>query len=111
MDSKQFHIFFLEEAMPFCICTPRSIPFAYRDKLIAKLQPLQDQNIIAPVTEPTAWCAAIVATPKKKTDKIRPCVDLSHFNKYVQRERVTNHPHQHRQWQTLHQTKHPFSPT
>ena len=29
----------------------------------------------------------IVVTPKKRTDKIRMCVYLSHLNKYVKRDR------------------------
>ena len=53
----------------------------------AELQLLQDQNIIVPVTEPTEWCARIVVAPQKGTDEIRMCVDLSHLNKYVRRER------------------------
>jgi len=32
-------------------------------------------------------CAPIVVTPKKGTNKIRMCVDLSQLNKYVKRER------------------------
>ena len=48
---------------------------------------LQTQGIIEPVTEPTEWCAPIVVTPKKDTEGIRMCVDLSRLNKYVRRER------------------------
>ena len=53
------------DAKPFCVRMPRTIPFAFRDKLKAELDLLQEQNIIAPVTEPTDWCAPIVVTPKK----------------------------------------------
>ena len=35
---------------------------------------------------PTEWCALIVVTPKKDSDNIRLCVDLSHLNRYVRRE-------------------------
>ena len=59
----------------------------YRDKLKAELEILQSQGIITPVTVPTEWCAPIVVTPKKDTDAIKMCVDLSHLNKYVKRER------------------------
>ena len=78
MEGEKFHISLVEGAVPFCVKTPRSIPFAYREKLKAELQTLQDQGIIAPVTQVTEWCAPIVVTPKKGTDKIRICVDLSH---------------------------------
>ena len=87
MEGEKFHIALTESAKPFCVHTPRVIPFAYRDKLKAELDLLQSQGIIAPVTEPTEWCAPIVVTPKKDSDKIRLCVDLSHLSKFVKRER------------------------
>ena len=87
MEGEKFHIALTDDAEPFCIKAPRVIPFAYRDKLKAELELLQQQGIIAPVTEPTEWCAPIVVTPKKDTDDIRMCVDLSRLNKYVKRER------------------------
>ena len=55
--------------------------------LKAELDLQQDQGVITPVTEPTEWCAPIVVTPKKGTDKIRMCVDLSHLNRFVKRKR------------------------
>lgn len=75
MDGEEFHISLTDDAKPFCINTPRSIPFAYCDKLRAELEVLQTQGIIEPVTEPTEWCAPIVVTPKKDTESIRMCVD------------------------------------
>ena len=86
MEGEQFHITLTEDVKPFCVNTPRSIPFAYRDKLKAKLELLELQHIIAPVTAATEWCTPIVVTPKKNTDRIRMCVDLSHLNRYVRRE-------------------------
>ena len=74
-----FHIALTGDAKPFCVNTPRTIPYAFRDKLKAELQLLQDQNIITPVTEATEWCAPIVVAPQKGTDKISMCVDLSHL--------------------------------
>ena len=87
MEGELFHIALTDDAKPFCVHTPRTIPYALRDKLKSELELLQEQNIIAPVTEPTEWCAPIVVATKKGTDKIRMCVDLSHLNKYVRRER------------------------
>ena len=49
--------------------------------MTAELDLLHQQNIIASVTEPTDWCAPIVVTPKKNSDSIRMCVDLSHLNR------------------------------
>jgi len=36
MGGEEFHISPTAEAKPFCVNTPRSIPFAYRDKLKAE---------------------------------------------------------------------------
>ena len=83
MEGEKFHIAPTDDAQPFCVKAPRAIPFAYRDKLKAELELLQEQGIIAPVTEPTEWCAPIVVAPKK----IRMCVDLSRLNRFVKRER------------------------
>ena len=63
------------------------VPFAYRQKLEAELQLLQEQGINTPVVEATEWCAPIVVIPKKGTDHIRMCVDLSRLNHHVRRER------------------------
>ena len=82
MQGEEFHIAISETAKPFCVHTPRTIPFAYRDKLQAELHLLASQNIITPVTEATTWCAPIVVTPKKNSEKIRMCVDLSHLNRF-----------------------------
>ena len=87
MEGEEFHISLTDDAKSFCVQTPRAIPFAYRDKLKAELETLQEQGIITPVTHPTEWCAPIVVAPKKDSDNIRMCVDLSHLNRYVKRER------------------------
>ena len=87
MDGELFHIALSADAKPFCVNTPRAVPFAYREKLEKELKLLQSQGIIAPVTEPMEWCAPIVVTSKKESAEIRMCVDLSHLNKYVRRER------------------------
>ena len=76
----------MENAEPFCVKAPHSIPFAYHEKLRQELNSLLQQDIIAPVTDLIAWCAPIVVTPKKLTEDIRLCVNLSRLNKYVCRE-------------------------
>ena len=92
MEGEQFCISLTEDAQPFCVRTPRVVPFAYRDKLREELDLLQNQGVIAPVTVPTEWCAPIVVTPKKNSDKIRLCVDLSRLNRFVRRERYQSTP-------------------
>ena len=77
MTGEEFHISLTQDAKPFCVNTPHSIPFAYCDKLKAKLELLQQQEIIVPITEPTEWCAPIVVTPKKKV-KTSACAWIFH---------------------------------
>ena len=81
MEGEKFHIALTDDAKPVRVKAPRAIPLI----LPAELDLLQ--GIIALVTEPTEWCALIVVTPKKDAEDIRMCVDLSHLNKYVKRER------------------------
>ena len=83
MEGEKFHITLIDDAVPFCVKTPQAIPFAYRDKLKVELDLLQEQGIIV-----TEWCAPIVVTPQKGSDMCAcMCVDLSHLNHYVKRER------------------------
>ena len=86
MDGEKFRINLTDNATPFCVSAPRTIPYAYRDKVKLELETLQNHGIIEPVTEPTDWCAPIVVAPKKNSDNIRLCVDFSKLNKYVKRE-------------------------
>ena len=108
MEGESFHIELTEEAKPFCVKTPRAIPYACREKLKAELETLEAQGIITPVTHPTEWCAPIVVTPKKDSGDIRMCVDLSHLNRYVKRERY--HSATLKQLQTSPQNEHKSSP-
>ena len=87
MQGEEFRICLAANAKPFCVHTTCTIPFAYRDKLKAELDLLESQNVIVPITEATTWCAPIVVTPKKHSQNIRMCVDLSHLNRFVIRER------------------------
>ena len=87
MPGEKFHISITDDAHPFCVTTSRTVPLAYREKLQKEIDLLLGQGIIAPVTEPTEWCAPIVVTPKKNSDGIHMCVDLSKLNKFVRRER------------------------
>ena len=85
MPGEEFRIHVKEDAVPFCASSPRRVALSLREPLKTELQKLVAENIIAPVTEPTEWCAPIVVEPKKNGG-IRPCVDLSHLNKFVRTE-------------------------
>ena len=87
MPGEKFKIVLSDDAKPFCVHTPRTIPFPFREKLRELLDALLDAGIIASQTEPTDWCAPIVVVLKKDGENLRLCVDLSKLNKYVKRER------------------------
>ncbi|XP_064384829.1 uncharacterized protein LOC135333732 [Halichondria panicea] len=56
MPGEQFHISITDDAKPFCVSTPRTIPLAYREKLKAEIDLLVDQKIIAPTgAHPLLW--------------------------------------------------------
>ena len=44
MEGEQFHIALVDEAKPFCVHTPRAIPYAYREKLRGELQTAGDNH-------------------------------------------------------------------
>ena len=86
MQGEEFCIRLKDNAQPFCVNTPRFVPYPYRDKLKEEISMLLSLGIIEPVTEPTKSCAPIVVTPKKDSDDVRLCVDFSKLNKHALRE-------------------------
>ena len=73
MEGEQFYIHLTDDAKPNCVSRPRTIPFTYCEKPKEKLELLQEQNINAPVTKATEWCALIIVTYKKKTQTAFKC--------------------------------------
>ena len=45
MTGEEFNIYLTQDVKPFCVKTPCSIPFAYRDKLKTELELLQQQTL------------------------------------------------------------------
>ena len=76
-----------EEAKPYALSLPRRVPIPLIDKVKEEIQRMETLGVIAPIDEPTEWCAGIVVAPKPN-GKIRICVDLTHLNQYVCRERL-----------------------
>ena len=64
---------------------PRRVPVALRDKLKMTLDNLQQQDIIAAVTTPTAWINSMVVVPKAN-GKLRICLDPKDLNRAILRE-------------------------
>ena len=65
---------------------PRRVPVALmRAPLQKELDKLTEQEIITPVTTPTAWVNSMVVVPKKN-GQLRICLDPKELNQAIQRE-------------------------
>ena len=74
-----------DNAVPYALFTPRTIPLPLLDKVEKELTKMESQGVISKVNQPTLWCAGMVAVPKQ-SGAIRICVDLKRLNHYVMRE-------------------------
>jgi len=72
--------------VPYALTTPRHVPLPLMQPVKEELQRMERKGIITKVDGPTNWCAGMVVVPKPNK-KVRICVDLTHLNKSVQRER------------------------
>ena len=70
MPGEVFKIVTTDEAKPFCVNTPRTIPYAHMGPTKDELQLLESQSIISKQTEPTDWCAPIVVAKKKDSARV-----------------------------------------
>jgi len=61
---------------------PGRVPVVIREQLQKTLEELTQQDIIAPVTQPTPLVNSIVAVPKKDR-RLRLCLDPQDLNKTV----------------------------
>ena len=64
---------------------PRQVSVPLRDALKGTLDNLVQQDILAPVQQPTPWISSMVVVPKKD-GKPRICLDPKHLNKAIRRE-------------------------
>ena len=74
-----------DDAKPFCLYTPRSVPQPLMKKVEQEIAALVKSGVIEPVDEPTDWCAPMVVVPKPNGN-LRLCVDLTRLNQGVRRE-------------------------
>jgi transposase InsO family protein len=63
---------------------PRRVPHALKEKLKEELQSMEDQGVIAKVTEPTDWVNSLVVV-EKPNGKLRVCIDPKNLNKAIKR--------------------------
>jgi predicted aspartyl protease len=73
------------DAQPYAINTPRRVPLPLWQATKDELKSMMDMGVITTVTHATDWCAPMVVVPKRNSNKIRICVDLSNLNKSVKR--------------------------
>ena len=63
---------------------PRRVPAALRDKLKHELREMVNDDVIAPVSEPTDWVSSLLLV--SKPGKQRICVDPRDLNRAIKRE-------------------------
>ncbi|CAL8134117.1 unnamed protein product [Orchesella dallaii] len=80
-----YHIRLKPGAEPYALQVPRRVPLPLMSQLKKQLQEMVEKGVIAPVEEPTEWCAPIIMAGKPD-GSIRICVDLSRLNQSVERE-------------------------
>ncbi|XP_054281390.1 uncharacterized protein K02A2.6-like [Macrosteles quadrilineatus] len=72
-------------ANPFAINTPRRIPLPLWESTKEELERMVSMGVIAEVHHATDWCSPMVVVPKKDSNKVRICVDLTKLNRCVKR--------------------------
>ena len=80
----QYHIR-IDESVPPVQHAPRHVAVPLREVLQRTLTELTQQEIIAPVQEPTTWISSMVVVPKKN-GTLRICLDPQDLNRAIQRE-------------------------
>ena len=75
-----------EGAKPYAPTVPRQVAIPLMQPVKDELCRMEKLGVISRVKEPTEWCAAMVFVPKSN-QKVRICVDLTHLNKSIHRER------------------------
>lgn len=83
---KPIKICLKENAVPYSVHTARRVSVPLVPKVKTELERMVKCGVIQEITEPTEWCAPMVAVPKK-SGQIRICVDLKQLNKAVKREK------------------------
>ena len=79
------HSIDIDETVPPTACACRKVPFALREPLKQELKRMEKLGVIERVDRPTPWVSAIVIV-KKKSGKLRVCIDPRPLNKAIQRQ-------------------------
>ena len=73
-------------AKSYALTVHRRVAIPLMQLVKEELERMEKLGVISRVSEPTEWCAGMVVVPKGNK-KVRICVDLTHLNKSVRRER------------------------
>ena len=84
--TEEYEIQLSKDAVPHALTTPRRVSLPLMEPVKSELQRMEREGVITKVEGPTNWCAGMVVVPKPNK-KVCICVDLTHLNKSVQRER------------------------
>ena len=82
----EYKIKLKDNAPPYALSAPRRVAIPLRAKVKEELDRMEKMEVIARVEEPTEWCAGMVPIVKT-SGKLSICVDLTHLNESVIRER------------------------
>ena len=74
---RNFKMHIKDNAVPFA-GSPRRIPLKLKDKVLIKLNEMEELGVISKVNEPREWINNIVIV--EKGEKIRICIDPKHLN-------------------------------
>ena len=75
-----------QDAVPYSVNTARRVSIPLIPKVKSEIDRMLRHGVIAPITEPTEWCAPMVPVVKRN-GSVRICVDLKRLNEAVVRER------------------------
>ena len=89
MPGEEFRIRLTDDAEPFSVSSPRTVPYPLMQPLKDEIDLLTDKNIIGPETDTTDWVSPISIALKKGGKGVRMCGDFTKLNKFVKRERYT----------------------
>ena len=82
----EYKIKLKDNVTPYVLSAPRRVAIPLWTKVKEELDRMEKMGVIARLEEPTEWCAGMVPIVET-SGKIHICVDLTHLNESVIRER------------------------
>ena len=75
----------IDESVRPVVHAPRRVPVPVREKVRKKLDELESDGVLTPVTEATDWVSSMVIV-QKPSGQIRICLDPKDLNRAIKRE-------------------------